>query len=678
MSDSEDEDYESADEGGKSIIEDHCASCSWTGNADPKLIGKLEAATSVHCNTVSGTIEHDAHNRKMDSLDPICPSQGATSNYHATDPSTRDSCLLSDQTIGARRMIAAVDNNPTASALDISAHPPVYYLPEDKYESTTTEKLERTKFPGTELYSTQNLCSAVTAHYEESVRTFKPSSCDTSNTLPDAGDVSLRPATTLDRVSSLPLKDGNYRPKICEIDRKERDVEERDKPNVQSDALGPVCASDEGWEIESVPDIPAEDMAASETELDFENHVCKVVDSSDERHRSTAGFPSFEPSTGDCRIEEEPVSGWTWSAVSSFAQHLTSFQTKGLNLVYEGVNVLEKIGKKTMSVLEETDPGFKYTKQFLRPPGLHDRPNLSKVVREAYERQIACDQSKESFMKSAPGRNSFATQLESNHGLVHLEALEMISDRAESQLYILLSKAADKLSLHNDLLESIWTALQLDYEGESEETCKFPNVTELNSLAEQDVPHGGGSCLRPSNLPEQYMLLWNTFQITLEKLKPVHPTEHLMGIVVNIWNGIERDRTEPESQSVFQSAIAALAKATSADLEYLHKMSECVLVQIQGQQTDPISLASVTASLIHTSILLNSAMCDVYIKIIKSLHSTTGDDPDRQPVSPDMRPSQLVASLMLECNNAEDYMKNAARLLIPVLQLAYVKCHLAD
>lgn len=57
-----------------------------------------------------------------------------------------------------------------------------------------------------------------------------------------------------------------------------------------------------------------------------------------------------------------------------------------------GLDTLELIGKKTMDLLQEGDPGLKKKRSFLKS----DKPNLSEVLREAKERQKEALQSDDS------------------------------------------------------------------------------------------------------------------------------------------------------------------------------------------------------------------------------------------------------------------------------------------
>ncbi|KAF7256710.1 hypothetical protein EG68_06451 [Paragonimus skrjabini miyazakii] len=441
---------------------------------------------------------------------------------------------------------------------------------------------------------------------------------------------------------------------------------------------------DDGWEVEEVSEtVPAEDSKASE--LTEQGHATKT----DAGCEGTSNSADVIPTVAKVSLREQDnrkVSStlWDWTGVTSFAQQLTSsLQAKSLNLVQEGVNVLEQIGKKTMSVIEENDPGFRYTKSFLRPPGLRDRPNLSQVIREAHERDKISQQSVHDS-RTAFNQGSFTVQLELRRALVHLEALELVSDQAESQLHARLDTlpASCNLTLHDGLLESIWKALQLDvYEEEEEEEVNSGENLCSTLIADSSVADILGlpafipAELRdsyPSGLSDEQARIWAIFEQSLKKIEMIYSGESLFRTVVCAWTATKTVGNVTDVQMIFFSAIAALAEVTSADLEYLHKMAECALVRTYDPETDLSKLASIVALMLIASMKLKTFMCAEYIRSIKAVPEMAAKDSDAPSSTGRISISQLVASLLLECSNAHNYLKNAAHLLIPVFQLACV------
>ncbi|GAA30974.2 protein FAM114A2 [Clonorchis sinensis] len=396
------------------------------------------------------------------------------------------------------------------------------------------------------------------------------------------------------------------------------------------------------------PDLPTESKPASATVND---------------NTASASVSDLAAST-----HEEPTSFWGWSGVSSFAQQLTtSLQTKSLTLVQEGVNVLEKIGKKTMSVIEENDPGFQYTKKFLRPPGLRDRPNLSQVIREAYERDQSSLSHTDSAARDSPNKSSLSAYLERNRALVHLEALELVSDQAESQLHIRLQQLPEQT--HDLTLERIWCTLQLEDAEDNETETYFEDATVLKLLKNTGDSKDLYGC-RPEDLSEEHMRVWIVLQQSLSEFKLIYPGERLLRSLTEFWNRIQDTQSEGNAETLFAAAIITLADVTSAYLEYLHKVAECILVRDHEALLDFSWLTSVAAALFRAAFRLQSATSLEYIKLIKTSRKSLTGQATLEFSPPVTSTTQFVANILLECNNAQTYLRNTARLLVPVFQLA--------
>ena len=69
-------------------------------------------------------------------------------------------------------------------------------------------------------------------------------------------------------------------------------------------------------------------------------------------------------------------SSWGLTSLSS------AVTSKGLELVSEGIGALETIGKKTMDVISEGDPGFRVKREMFK------KPSLSQVCFESIKRQL--------------------------------------------------------------------------------------------------------------------------------------------------------------------------------------------------------------------------------------------------------------------------------------------------
>lgn len=93
---------------------------------------------------------------------------------------------------------------------------------------------------------------------------------------------------------------------------------------------------------------------------------------------------SIEHTEGDHQIPDpvqEKPTGFT--QLFGGVTNLTRFvESTGGSLLSSGLDTLELLGKKTIDVLQQSDPGLKKTKAVLANPlqGSQDRPCLSKVL----------------------------------------------------------------------------------------------------------------------------------------------------------------------------------------------------------------------------------------------------------------------------------------------------------
>merc|ERR1719419_1469896 len=101
-------------------------------------------------------------------------------------------------------------------------------------------------------------------------------------------------------------------------------------------------------------------------------------------------------------------------------------QSTSKTVITGGLDALEFIGKKTMDVIAEGDPGFKKTK------GLMIRNStLSQVLREAKEREELQTAEKESPDSEKKPVAHYGMLFDEYQGLSHLEALEILSRESE-------------------------------------------------------------------------------------------------------------------------------------------------------------------------------------------------------------------------------------------------------
>uniref|UniRef100_A0A8C2F372 Family with sequence similarity 114 member A1 n=1 Tax=Cyprinus carpio TaxID=7962 RepID=A0A8C2F372_CYPCA len=123
-------------------------------------------------------------------------------------------------------------------------------------------------------------------------------------------------------------------------------------------------------------------------------------------------------------VHSEEVHRGVLSTISS------AVQNTGKSVITGGLDALEFIGKKTMNVLAESDPGFKKTKILMQRT-----VSLSQMLKEAKEKER---ERLSSQMVTEPTAH-YGILFDDYQGLPHLEALEILSNESEGRVQEFLS-----------------------------------------------------------------------------------------------------------------------------------------------------------------------------------------------------------------------------------------------
>ncbi|TKC47022.1 hypothetical protein EI555_007009, partial [Monodon monoceros] len=149
-----------------------------------------------------------------------------------------------------------------------------------------------------------------------------------------------------------------------------------------------------------------------------------------------------------------------------FSTISTAVQSTGKSVISGGLDALEFIGKKTMDVIAEGDPGFKRTK------GLMNRTStLSQVLREAKKKEEQWTTNEVTM--ETDKKTHYGLLFDEFQGLSHLEALEMLSRESEIKVKsILNSLSGEELETLKCELEQLKEAFSLAEFCEEEEEEK--------------------------------------------------------------------------------------------------------------------------------------------------------------------------------------------------------------
>uniref|UniRef100_A0A182JTZ0 Protein FAM114A2 n=1 Tax=Anopheles christyi TaxID=43041 RepID=A0A182JTZ0_9DIPT len=365
--------------------------------------------------------------------------------------------------------------------------------------------------------------------------------------------------------------------------------------------------------IESGIGVPnPEEMACRQAETEAKLKAEGYVR---EAHEPDDGTQSSERQTDDRFGFEQLVSG------------VTQISSK---VISGGLDTLEGIGKKTMTILQENDPGLLNKRKLL---GLqpNDGVVLSQVLREAKAKTEERERNLKQIQKHQYKKKlHFETLFDDYHGLVHLEALEMLSKQASLKLESLMAPLTGK-------------ALE-----ELQETMS--EVKELCELPETDNDDADG--LHTADDLEEKL---KEAIIDLNPNVKVDFGEILSSwIEYNCW--IEDGNSERTGQDVFEKAMHALAQTTALCVLRMHKLAEILLI---SEHHSTATEADVVVQLTTVFCWHLSGVATRFCSELTKMKDESGDDSD----------SALITNIFLEGSNSTSYVQNAFHLFVPILQL---------
>ncbi|XP_025922407.1 protein FAM114A2 isoform X2 [Apteryx rowi] len=243
----------------------------------------------------------------------------------------------------------------------------------------------------------------------------------------------------------------------------------------------------------------------------------------------------------------------------------TAVQSTGKSVISGGLDALEFIGKKTMDVIAEGDPGFKKTK------GLMNRTStLSQVLREAKEKEE--QQTAAEVTMATEKKAHYGLLFDEFQGLSHLEALEMLSRESESKVKLVLNAlSGEELDTLKEEMEQLREAFSLAEFSEEEEEEKrgdeefTKEVTELFSE------------LHVSTKPDKLIMVRTSArewiaQFNIDLSKEEDESEE------NQAESRDGDHDAKKSvEDIHAFAIRSLAELTAYSIEMFHKTAALFL-----------------------------------------------------------------------------------------------------
>lgn len=359
----------------------------------------------------------------------------------------------------------------------------------------------------------------------------------------------------------------------------------------------------------------------------------------------------------------------------------SAVQNTGKSVITGGLDALEFIGKKTMTVLAESDPGFKRTKTLMQRT-----VSLSQMLKEAKEKERVRLSSQPISEPTA----HYGILFDDFQGLSHLEALEILSNESEAQVQAALASLEDETLevLKKDLIAIkdvfIEGASEKEQEAESEENAasgeEFVSVLtellfELHVAATPDKLNKARmrahDWLREVSHPSAGQAAESEPKDGMKEepeagLREEPEAEH--GSVPAPSAGQREEENQMENgrpervEGVYLSAVGSLAEVTARSIEQLHKVAELIL---HGQDLEKAALDQA-----HILTRLTTAMCKEVGCLSKSFSDTlliVGTHKKAEELNP------MVDSILLEGANSTSYIQNAFQLLLPVLQFSHIQ-----
>ncbi|XP_047998687.1 protein FAM114A2 [Leguminivora glycinivorella] len=289
----------------------------------------------------------------------------------------------------------------------------------------------------------------------------------------------------------------------------------------------------------------------------------------------------------------------------------------------------ETIGKKTMEVLQDGDPGLAKKRAMLGlDPG--DKPVLSQVLREAKARADEEDRARE--MKREAKEVHYENLFDDFEGLVHLEALEMLSRQVSMRIEERIRSAdPDK---RQDIKETLQQVAEL---------CEMPEEEE-----EDEETDEGAS--KADALHERLQTATTDIGLKLQ-------FQPLVKQYTEVLDWLSSDEASTD-KAVYKRCVSGLAAATAAAVEVYHKAAEMLLVKTRRSTADEAD------ALTQMTVVLTKHISELATLFTEKLNSLESENKEQI--------NTYITNIFLEAGNSSTYIQNAFQLALPILQIGAV------
>ncbi|XP_054995347.1 protein NOXP20 [Sorex araneus] len=372
--------------------------------------------------------------------------------------------------------------------------------------------------------------------------------------------------------------------------------------------------------------------------------------------------PQTEAAPAQSPTESSPSSPSSGSR-GVFSAITNAVQNTGKSVLTGGLDALEFIGKKTMNVLAESDPGFKRTKNLMERT-----VSLSQLLREAKEKE------KQRLAQQLPDERTvhYGLLFDEYQGLSHLEALEILSNESESKVQsFLASLNGEELELlKHDLIsiKDIFAAKELENEENQEEPGPEEKGEEFASMLTEllfelhvaATPDKLNKAMKKAHEWVEEDQTIGSIDLTDESEDKTEKEDKAEKSEISKEEG-KGGKTTRTIEEVCRLSIESLAEVTARCIEQLHKVAELIL---HGQEEE--KSAQDQAKVL---IKLTTAMCKEVATLSKKFTTcltTVGSDKKAEVLNP------MINSVYVEGCNSTTYIQDAFQLLLPVLQVSHI------
>ncbi|XP_050005588.1 protein NOXP20 [Alexandromys fortis] len=328
-------------------------------------------------------------------------------------------------------------------------------------------------------------------------------------------------------------------------------------------------------------------------------------------------------------------------------------QNTGKSVLSGGLDALEFIGKKTMNVLAESDPGFKRTKTLMERT-----VSLSQMLREAKEKEKQRLAQQLTVERTA----HYGLLFDEYQGLSHLEALEILSNESESKVQsFLASLDGEKLELlKNDLIsiKDIFVAKESESEASPEEQGLEEKGEEFASMLTELLFE-----LHVAATPDKLNKAMKKAHDWVEE------DQSLVSIDVTKRPEEEEKKEEKGEQAKEPEEDRTGGKGTKTVEVNPHHVTHSYPQLLYGSLISGVDSHFPFTPCPYSKTPLTTAMCNEVASLSKKFTNsltTVGSNKKAEVLNP------MINSVFLEGCNSTTYIQDALQLLLPVLQVSHI------